>query len=229
MEASRGTSYTRKWDSAVPEEASARCPYCRRDVQMVRIGSSVETARTDYPRGGTEVVAAAAFVCPRTQCHKPTILVFRFLVIHGDATGLELSGQIPRGSAEPMEGLPEAVASVRDEAWSCFYGGDLRAAVVMGRAAVQRAVRTLGGKGRDLFTEIDSLYDQHKVTEELRDWAHEVRVAAREAAHPDELGDVTPEEANESLEWMDAFLLFAIALPERRLARRAGEETDVAT
>lgn len=135
-------------------------------------------------------------------------------------------GQLPRGFAEPMEGLPEPIAEIRDEAWSCFYGGDIRAAVVMGRAAVQRAVRTLGGQGRDLFHEIDDLYEKHKVTEELRDWAHEVRLAAKDAAHPDEMGDVATAEATESLDWMDAFLEFAIALPERRRAARAAASSE---
>jgi hypothetical protein len=85
------------------------------------------------------------------------------------------------------------------------------------------AARALGGEGRDVFAEINDLYEQHRVTEELRDWAHEVRLAARDAAHPDELGAITRHEARQSIEFMDAFLEYAVALPERRRAGRGGE------
>jgi hypothetical protein len=82
-------------------------------------------------------------------------------------------------------------------------------------------VRTLEAEGKDRFHEIDDLHAKHKATDELRDWAHEVRIAAREAAHPDELSAVSGEEAEASLEWMDAFLNFAVALPERRRLKNA--------
>jgi Domain of unknown function (DUF4145) len=90
----------------------------------------------------------------------------------------------------------------------------------MGRAAVQRAVRTLGGEGRNLYTEIEELHKQTTISGELKEWAHEVRLAAAEAAHPEELGDVTKAEAQASLEWADAFLEYTVALPERRRRKR---------
>jgi uncharacterized protein DUF4145 len=73
-------------------------------------------------------------------------------------------------------------------------------------------------------TTIDDLRQQGVVTEELRQWAHEVRLAAREAAHPEDLGDVSQEDARQSLDFMDAFLEFAVALPERR--RQARRQAD---
>jgi hypothetical protein len=54
--------------------------------------------------------------------------------------------------------------------------------------------------------------------------AHEVRIGANEAAHPEELGEVSAEEAKASLEWMDEFLRFAVALSEKR--RRAREPAE---
>ena len=215
------------WDQDVPKGLSARCGWCRHDVQMLRIGETVEAGREPYSGGQEFVWVVVPCICPRPECRRASLVCISFRKGRYGLSGLEIAWQLPRGVAEEMEGLPEAIADVRHEAWSCFYGGDRRAAVVMGRAAVQRAVRTLGGQGHNLFQEIDDLHANHKVTSELRDWAHEVRLAAGEAAHPDEIGDVTVEEAKESLEWMDAFLEFAVALPERRRAKAEAAAAEV--
>jgi Domain of unknown function (DUF4145) len=98
----------------------------------------------------------------------------------------------------------------------------------MACAAVQRAARSLGAEGKTIFDEINDLRTKGLVTEELKDWAHEVRLAAREAAHPEELGDVTADEARESLRFMDAFLEFAVALPARRRGSKQPQGTAVA-
>jgi len=218
-----GRSFVGGWEDATLKSVSVMCGWCSREVEMNLIGPSVEIARVEmYPRP-MEVRIGAPYVCPRSECHRPSLVFLNFFEKDGDTYGISIAGQMPRGRAKAMEGLPEAIADVRDEAWSSFYGGDRRAAVVMGRAAVQRATRTLGGEGRDLFHEIDSLREQGKVTEELKEWAHEVRLGAREAAHPEELGEVSQEEAKQSLDWMDAFLEFAIALPERRRQAKVDE------
>jgi hypothetical protein len=47
-----------------------------------------------------------------------------------------------------------------------------------------------------------------------------VRIAGDDAAHPDTLGAVTAEEAQESLEFMDEFLRHTIAMPAKRAARQ---------
>ena len=59
------------------------------------------------------------------------------------------------------------------------------------------------------------------ITDELRDYGNEVRIAGNEAAHPEDIGDVTQEEAAESLDFMNDFLRYAVAMPERRKARQA--------
>lgn len=217
--------HTVTWDNLTPASVSVTCGWCRRDVEANRISAPVEVDRRDQPRGAAIVVVGALHVCPRSACRKPSLVFTEFHTTSGDVLGVpSVAGQLPRGTATEMEGLSEAVESVRAEAWSCHYGGDYRAALVMGRAAVQRAVRTLGGEGRDLYKEIDDLRQKGIVTEELKEWAHEVRLSAREAAHPDELGEVSAEDALESLRFMDDFLQFAIALPEARKARQAARK-----
>jgi hypothetical protein len=115
------------------------------------------------------------------------------------------------------EAMP--ILDSRMEAWACLHGGCFRAAVIMARAAVQRAVRVIGADGGNLATEIDSLVGKGKITTELMEWAHAVRLDGNDAAHPDTLGDVSRNEAADSLDFMDAFLRFAVALPARRQTR----------
>jgi Domain of unknown function (DUF4145) len=211
------------WDDGTPKRMDATCGWCGKAVEMERLSPSVLFGRTEYHMGPETVTAGALYVCPRSQCHRPSLLAISFYDEYGKLWSPSIRFQLPRGVAQPMDGLPEEIESVRSEAWSSYFGGDFRAALVVGRAAVQRAVRSLGGEGRDLYTEIDSLRERGVVTEELKEWAHEVRIAARDAAHPEELGEVTAEETHTSLKWSDSFLEFAVALPERR--RRAKEES----
>ncbi len=102
-----------------------------------------------------------------------------------------------------------------------LHGGDIRAAVIMGRAAIQRAVRTLSAEGAGLKSEIAYLHAKGVLTTAVKEWADEVRIAEDDAAHPETMSKVTPDEAQASLEFMDAFLDHAIALPARAAARRA--------
>jgi hypothetical protein len=53
-----------------------------------------------------------------------------------------------------------------------------------------------------------------------------VRIAGDEAAHPEDLGAVSEDEAEESLRFMDAFLDHAIALPAARDARKRARSQD---
>ncbi|HEV3477898.1 MAG TPA: DUF4145 domain-containing protein [Gaiellaceae bacterium] len=137
----------------------------------------------------------------------------------------EVVGQIPVGTAESMEGLSPEIARDRGEAWSSYYAGNLRAAIVMGRAAIQRAVRRLGAEEARLKQEINDLVRRGVITESLGRFAHEVRISGDDAAHPEDLGAVSREEAQTSLDFLDDFLRVAVAMPtlaDRRRADRKG-------
>jgi hypothetical protein len=174
---------------------------------------------------GEELVLGAAYLCPRGACHMPSIVFFDVRLYQGRTVSIERKSQIPRARAAPMENLPEQIAEDRDEAWSCYYGGDLRAAVIMGRAAIQRTARVFNAKGKTLAAELDDLRERGVITLELRKWAEEVRIAGNDAAHPDELGKITPEEAEDSLDFMEEFLRHAVAMPARRRAREQARKS----
>jgi hypothetical protein len=215
------SQYVGLWDGSAPDELSARCGWCAHDVQMRRLGQSVELSRSDYGRGMELVSIAAPYVCTRYECHRLTLIRLSLTyprVGGGNITMVGISS-LPQGQAQPMDGLPGDVQADRLEAWSCFHAGNIRAAIIMGRAAIQRAVRSLGGEGDSLKTELAALRELGKITEQMRSWGDEVRIADNDAAHPEDLAEIKQDEAAESLEFMDAFLEHALALPARQLAR----------
>jgi Domain of unknown function (DUF4145) len=135
---------------------------------------------------------------------------------------------LPAGTAKAMEGLsskPE-IAADRREAWSSYFAGNRRAAIILGRAAIQRAVRGLGAEGDGLKQEINDLVSRGVITKDLGKFAHEVRISGDDAAHPEELGEISPAEAEESLAFLDDFLRVAVAMQELVERRREERKPD---
>jgi glutamate-1-semialdehyde aminotransferase len=164
------------------------------------------------------------YVCPRDECRRPSLLVFGVVTRRSETTVDHVVVRLPRATAKPIDGLEEAIQRDRLEAWSCFFGGDVRAAAIMARAALQRAVRALGGTGQNLAAELDALHQDHKITQDLATLGHEIRIAGNDAAHPDTLGEVAASEVRESLEFVDEFLTYTLAVParvKRRIERRS--------
>ena len=65
------------------------------------------------------------------------------------------------------------------------------------------------------YSEIKDLLQKQQITGSLTSLAHEVRLSGNDAAHPETLEDVDPEQARESLEFLDEFLQTTIVVPER--------------
>jgi hypothetical protein len=190
---------------------------------MERIGPVIEYEHQGY--GQIQYVRVhTSYLCPRSDCLCPSLAFFA-LVRSRD--GIHVSDGprfMPRGQPMPMEGLPDDIQSDRREACSCFYGGDYRAAVIMARAAIQRAVRVMGAESAGLKAEINDLAQRRVLTQSLQEWAHEVRIAGDDAAHPEDLGAITQDEAEESLRFMEEFLKHGIAVPAAREARKRARQ-----
>jgi hypothetical protein len=219
---------SREIDGTLPDPLDAVCGWCRREVAFHKMHPTHVVSRRDSgPRGRQTIRVVSEYLCPRGQCNRPSLAFFDVThdpVYDEDFIFDDLIGLLPAGRAAEMRGLPPEIERDRDEAWSSFYGGNLRAAIIMGRAAIQRAVRVLDANGAGLKQEINDLVQQRKITESLGRFAHEARIAGDDAAHPEELGEVTRAEAESSLSFVDEFLRVAIVMPalaeERRLTRK---------
>ena len=83
-----------------------------------------------------------------------------------------------------MDGLPQDIEADRLEAWSCFHADNFKAAIIMGRSAIQRATRSLDANGPNLNADLQFLRDEGVITEHVRSLGDAVRIAGNEAAHP---------------------------------------------
>lgn len=102
------------------------------------------------------------------------------------------------------------------EALVCFTVKAPRATVAMCRRALQVSVIELGAKkDAKLIEQIDDLYGQGKITKDLKDWAHQIRLTGNLGAHPDKDGlkDVTMKDAAEILSFLDAYFKYVYILP----------------
>jgi hypothetical protein len=71
----------------------------------------------------TELVTVlATYQCPRDACHRPSLVAVEFYFGLGDAWSHKVVGQLPRGTAQRMEGLPPEIESGRVEAWQDYCG-----------------------------------------------------------------------------------------------------------
>jgi hypothetical protein len=208
-----------------PKQANAICGWCDTGAQFDRVTDTVVMSQQNLGSGGQRTRISAAYLCQAPKCGLLSILYFNVESGRWGTAAPALIAQLPRAVAKEMEGLPDLIERDRLEAWSCFHGGDVRAAVLMARAAVQRAVRSLEAKGPNLKAELADLLSKQKITQDLHDFADEVRLTGNDVAHPEELGDVSEGEAQESMTFMEDFLRVAIALPQRQKERKAKRES----
>jgi hypothetical protein len=94
------------WEHETPRTVSRTCGWCRTAVEMYRVSRSVELWRMESPPGVVRV--GALYVCPRDDCHRPSLVLIEFHYDHATASsyGQEVVGQLPRGTAELIDGLP---------------------------------------------------------------------------------------------------------------------------
>ena len=209
------------FERLLPAGVDSTCGWCRRDVEMRRASErGVVPEIGDVPEG-KQAVVGGLYACPRRECGRPTLVFFDAVYNPrwGGDPRVQRFSQFPRGAAQEMQDLPEPIERDRLEAWRCYFGGDVRAAAIMARAAVQRAARHLDAEGAGLKAEIKDLADKGVITRELKAWADEVRITGDDAAHPEDLGEVRDPDARESLDFMDEFLRHSVAMPERRRRR----------
>ena len=116
-------------------------------------------------------------------------------------------------------------AGVRDdyvEALRCRSVSAYKATVVMCRRALQASCRNFKAEGKKLIHQIDDLATKGKITTALKEMAHDVRDIGNEGAHPDEdgLGNVTPEDADDIIEFTRQYFEHVYVMPARSDAFR---------
>jgi hypothetical protein len=88
--------------------------------------------------------------------------------------------------------------------------------------AIQTSAIALGAQGDRLIDQIDNLFENGKITEALKDFAHIVRITRNVGAHPDKDGlkDVTRKDAEDIIEFTREFLHHVYVMPAKLEVRK---------
>lgn len=121
------------------------------------------------------------------------------------------------------EYLPENIRSFYLQAAGSLQAKNYDASAMMSRKALEAAVKRAlaDGKG-SLYNRIEQLATMHKVTPELKDWAHAIRIDGNTATHEDT--PVEEEFAKELLSYVEMFLLYSVTMPAMIANRRSDKD-----
>lgn len=182
-----------------------RCPHCK--VDRPSLWRRWVDRIADYR--GTYTGVWAAFVCAR--CGKAV------LVQANDHTD-EILAIYPQ-PAEFDESIPERARHYLREASNSAPSG----AVMVAASAIDAMLKAKGYKDDSLYQRIDKAATDHLITDEMRLWAHEVRLDANDQRHADESAPfATADDARRCIDFAVALGQFLFVLPSR--VRRGRED-----
>jgi hypothetical protein len=183
----------------------------------------------------------------KCQSCKKFVLVTGFRNSQGQPFGLDQVFPLGKPNDEVDTNVPPPIASDFSEALRCQWIRAFKGCVVMCRRAVQASALKFGApKNKRIVDQIDWLFEQGKITEFLKDFAHEVRLTGNVGAHPDKdsgatetdglgnpetdaLDEVTPQDAEDMIAFTREYLHHVYVMPAKLKARRGGTASAVAT
>jgi Domain of unknown function (DUF4145) len=203
--------------------ASGECPHCSPTISYFRpVASHAESMPNN---SGHRIVSAA-------QCESCK----GYLLIIGEKTAggsqYHLAAAFPLGKpndtvAQEVQQEASDVAADFKEALRCHWVKAYRASVVMCRRAIQSSALALKADGGRLVDQIDDLFKIGKITESLKDFAHEVRLTGNDGAHPDKdgLSDVKEDDSAAIIEFTREYLHHVYVMPAKLRARKPAATT----
>ena len=110
--------------------------------------------------------------------------------------------------------IPEPARTFLQQAYETLHAPD--AAAVMAGSAVDAMLKQIGYIDGSVYSRIEKAVDEHKLTKEMGEWAHEVRLGANRPRHADaEKPHVTEKEAAQSVEFAESLGHFLFVLTKQ--------------
>jgi hypothetical protein len=131
----------------------------------------------------------------------------------GNTTNEQIIDVVPR-SKIAHDDIPEPARRFLQQAYQTLHAPD--AAGVMAGSAVDAMLKMIGYSDGSVYTRIEAAVADHKLTESMGAWAHEVRLGANRPRHADaDKPHLTPAEAQQSVEFAEALGNFLFVLTKR--------------
>lgn len=133
---------------------------------------------------------------------------------NGDASEEPVIYQYIPQARQAHEDIPVPARTYLEQAMSTLHAPD--ASAVMSGAAVDAMLKLLGYEKGSVYARIDQAMNDHKITQNMGEWAHSVRLGANRPRHADlDSPHVSAEEATQSLEFAEALTFFLFVLTKR--------------
>lgn len=129
-----------------------------------------------------------------------------------------------RESLDAPDSISDAVRRAYLQGLDNSRRANADAAASMFRKAIDVATRELDPStaGKPLARRIDLLSESGKLTSDLKEWAHLIRLDGNHGAHDDE--ELSPAEINQLQEFTRLFLTYTFTLPAQVSARKAAAQ-----
>ncbi|MBD8634757.1 DUF4145 domain-containing protein [Stenotrophomonas sp. CFBP 13725] len=203
----------------------ANCPHCRTEnVGMTYVATSV-------PRRSDPTVVFRCNSCLNLVCALLKSDSGMYHWIEQSAGNLDDVSRVNHARIQhvyPQQERAYAPEHVSNAVKRAFLQGEDNAArrqsdaaAAMYRKALDLATKELdaGLAGKNLAPRIDALHKAGKLTQDLKDWAHMIRLDGNHGAHDDE--ELTREEIAQLASFTELFLTYTFTLPAQVAGKKA--------
>lgn len=177
-----------------------RCPHC--SVDQPSLIQTVRFETQDY-RGGSQRIWAC-YCCARcggvttASANKGYSTVQQMF-----PSGIEVDDSLPERAKEYLE---QSINSMNAPA----------GAVMLAASAVDAMLKAKGLTDGSLYKRIKTAAESHLITDEMAEWAHDVRLDANDQRHSDMAAPLPgPEDARRVIDFVQALGLFLFVMPSR--------------
>lgn len=115
---------------------------------------------------------------------------------------------------EVDEAVPERARTYLEQAVKSLQAP--AGAVILAASSVDAMLKEKGLREGSLYKRIEAAAEQHLITAEMADWAHDVRLGANDQRHADDDAPLpSQEDAHQAIEFVQALAQFLFVLPSR--------------
>jgi hypothetical protein len=184
------------------------CPHCGVAKPLIY---HVVTSQAALPRGdGGRKSRWAMYGC--STCGQALLAKGEVVGAH-DIENPDIVRVIP-SPRQAHADLPELARGFLQQAYETMHAPD--AAGIMAASAVDAMLKELGYAKGSLYDRIDKAVEEKKLTANMGEWAHTVRLGANRPRHADaEKPRLSAEEAQQSVEFAEALGQFLFVLSAR--------------
>lgn len=115
----------------------------------------------------------------------------------------------------PNTEWPEGIQKTWSDLKKCMQNELYEPAAMTARSLLQRIFRDMGSTEEKLVKAIDKLCEERKLSEAMKDWAHELRLLGNKAAHAKPDTEIDPQDVKDVVSYIDFLLEYLYTLPIR--------------